>query len=281
MRELSKWMCPLVVLGCLAALAACGPEDSGRFQGATGGSANAARGEALYRDHGCPLCHGPGGAGDGPLAATLVPLPRDLRSPGSYDKGTSAREVAATLAAGLPREGVLIMMPYPHIPEVDRLSIGAFIEALQEEGPQAATSTGPEVPHVTVSDGWVRATPPGSAMTGAYLKIHNSGTDPLMLLGATTDAAETVEIHRMIMEDGRMSMAPQDELEIGPGATVGLEPGGVHLMLIGLTGPLAEGQGLELELNFSYGIRRSVDLPVRREPPGEQAPRHQGEAEDA
>ena len=64
-----------------------------------------------------------------------------------------------------------------------------------------------------------------------------------------------------------MSMAPQDALEIGPGARVRLEPGGAHLMLIGLTGPLVEGETLDFELRFSEGPVLDVELPVRREAP--------------
>ena len=274
-RSKWKWIASATyraaAISCLVLVGGCGPGGPGR----TEESVSADRGATLYRDHGCPLCHGPAGAGDGPLAATLVTRPRDLRSPASYDKGTSALEVAATLAVGLPREGILVMQPYPHIPEGERLSIGLYVETLQtgaSEEPGGAT--------LSVSAGWARATPPGSSTTAAYLTIHNPGPDLVRLLGATTAAAETVEIHSMTMAEGRTSMVPQDELVLDPGATVGLEPGGVHLMLIGLAGPLIEGGSLELELVFSKGAAMGVVLPVRREAPGDPEPRHEGGQED-
>lgn len=254
-------------LGCVVALAACG---SGEPAGSRPAGAEA--GLVLYRDHGCPLCHGAAGAGDGPLAPTLVSPPRDLRDPGSYDRGAGAEDVAATLETGLPRNGALVMQPYPHIPAADRLSIGLWIASLQAAGvgaeETAEARTAREEQALVASSGWARATPPGSDTSAAYVTLENRGADPVSLVGATSPRAAAVEIHLMTMEDGRMSMTPQPELGLDPGEIVRFEPGGTHLMLIGLDGALAEGESLAVTLSFSAGPELELDLPVRREAPG-------------
>ena len=126
----------------------------------------------------------------------------------------------------------------------------------------------PAAEGLAVSGAWVRATPPGSTMTGAYMTLHNHGPGPVRLRRVSSPAAEVVEIHDMIMEDGRMAMVPRDRLEIGPGTSVELAPGGLHLMLIGLTGPLEEGRSIPIELHPDGASEVSVEAPVRRQPPG-------------
>ena len=121
-----------------------------------------------------------------------------------------------------------------------------------------------------VSAGWVRATPPGSTTTAAYMILRNPGVSPVTVVGAASAAAEAVEIHDMTMEDGKMSMARREAVELGPGETVHLEPGGAHLMLIGLAGPMAEGSSVELELKLSEGPGLPVELPVSRERPASE-----------
>jgi copper(I)-binding protein len=67
-----------------------------------------------------------------------------------------------------------------------------------------------------------------------YLTITDNADVGDVLEGATTDVAESVELHETIEnDDGTMGMQPVDaQLEVGPGGTESLEPGGLHLMLI-------------------------------------------------
>src|SRR5699024_8766650 len=69
----------------------------------------------------------------------------------------------------------------------------------------------------------------------AYMTITNTGDEPDRLVGLETDAAETVEVHKVTMDDNVMEMTPLlHGLEIPAGETVSLD-GDYHIMLIGLT----------------------------------------------
>ena len=66
---------------------------------------DAAAGRELYLRHGCALCHGQEGRGDGPNASLLRPPPRDYTDPAAYRNGTDVDAIAATIAAGMPAPG--------------------------------------------------------------------------------------------------------------------------------------------------------------------------------
>ncbi len=88
---------------------------------------------------------------------------------------------------------------------------------------------------------WARATPPGAPVAGGFAKITNTGASADRLVSVRFERAGHVEIHEMTMEGDVMKMAelPQG-LPIAPGETVELKPGGLHLMFMDLTAPLAE-----------------------------------------
>jgi len=116
---------------------------------------------------------------------------------------------------------------------------------------------------IVVERAWARATPPGAATGGAYLTVINTGRDADRLVGATTAAAARAEVHEMSMADGIMRMRPlAGGLEIAPGASVTLAPGGAHLMLIALTGPLVAGATIEATLTFAAAGDVAVTFPV-------------------
>ncbi|MCG2631614.1 copper chaperone PCu(A)C [Bradyrhizobium sp. WYCCWR 13023] len=104
---------------------------------------------------------------------------------------------------------------------------------------------------IVVSQAWSRATPKGAKVAGGYLTIENRGTSPDRLLSASSPAAAKVEVHQMTMQDGIMTMRPLEEgLAIPPDGIVTLAPGGNHIMFVGLTAPLEEGQRIPVSLNF-------------------------------
>src|SRR5450631_2125340 len=82
-----------------------------------------------------------------------------------------------------------------------------------------------------ISAPWTRATPKGASVGGGYLKITNTGTAPDRLTGGSTDISSRFELHEMSMDDGVMKMRPvAGGIEIKPGQTVELKPGGYHVM---------------------------------------------------
>lgn len=110
---------------------------------------------------------------------------------------------------------------------------------------------------------WTRATP-GKAQTGAgYVTLTNGGGAADRLTGGESPAAETVEIHSMSMENGVMRMrAMEDGVAIGPGETVVLEPGGMHLMFIGLKAPFEKDEEIPVTLHFERAGAVEVMMTV-------------------
>ncbi len=116
---------------------------------------------------------------------------------------------------------------------------------------------------LTVSEPWSRATPPMANVAAGYLRIMNSGAAPERLLGGSSPRAARVEIHSMTMENDVARMRPMpDGVEVPAGGETAFEPGGYHLMLIGLDAPLAEGGRVPLTLRFQAGTV-DVELDVR------------------
>jgi copper(I)-binding protein len=127
----------------------------------------------------------------------------------------------------------------------------------------------PGPPSLAVEEHWARATPlvtegggPG-ANSAVYLMVRNAGGTPDKLLGGATAVAAAAELHESRLEDGVMRMRRVDGVEIPPGGQVVLEPGGLHLMLVGLTEPLTEGDTLTLFLDFELSGRLEILVPVR------------------
>ncbi|HXE70192.1 MAG TPA: copper chaperone PCu(A)C [Hyphomicrobiaceae bacterium] len=110
---------------------------------------------------------------------------------------------------------------------------------------------------------WARATPAGAKVGGAYLKITNHGPQPDRLVGGSLTGAREVEVHEMSMSNNVMKMRHlKDGLEIKPGQTVELKPGGYHLMLTGLSDGLKQGQKVKGSLTFEKAGTVEVEYTV-------------------
>ena len=112
---------------------------------------------------------------------------------------------------------------------------------------------------------WARAASQADGVSAVYMAIENTGDQPERLLHAHADVAESVEIHESRMEGGVMKMQPVDRIDIPAHGSVELEPGGIHIMLIGLARDLQPGDEIELELHFEQAghvaVRAVVQMP--------------------
>lgn len=116
---------------------------------------------------------------------------------------------------------------------------------------------------LAVTAPWTRATPGGAKIGGGYLKITNNGRTPDRFVGATSDASDHVELHEMSMTAGVMKMRPlPNGLEIKPGETVELKPGGNHLMFVDLKRPLKQGESFKATLQFEKAGSLEVTFAV-------------------
>ena len=108
---------------------------------------------------------------------------------------------------------------------------------------------------------WARATA-GRAETGAAYATLIGGGQPDRLIAASSPVAETVELHTHLEEDGVMRMRPVEAIAVPAGGKVELKPGGLHIMLIGLKGPLKEGRHFPLTLIFERAGRIETEVPI-------------------
>lgn len=120
------------------------------------------------------------------------------------------------------------------------------------------------------------ATPtPDEARTGAvyFRRLINRGKVPDRLVEARTDRAESVAIHRSVVEGGVMRMRGVEGIDIPAGAELTPRHGGsIHLTLIGLKSPLRDGQRFSLWLRFERAGTHEVTVWVQtpRDVPAQQ-----------
>lgn len=111
---------------------------------------------------------------------------------------------------------------------------------------------------------------PGQDMTAGYMALTASGA-PRKLVGVSTSAAGSAELHEMKMDGDVMRMRAVDAIELPAGQTVELKPGGLHLMLMDLKTPLARNTSMPLTLTFedAQGNRthEEMKVPVLDQPP--------------
>ena len=108
---------------------------------------------------------------------------------------------------------------------------------------------------------WARATAQGQRIGGAYLAIDNHGAAD-RLLSVRGAVAEALQLHSMALQGNVMHMREVDAIDVPAGAKVKLEPGGLHIMLVGLKAPLAAGSSFPLTLKFEKAGEVKVDVKV-------------------
>ncbi len=115
---------------------------------------------------------------------------------------------------------------------------------------------------VTVADAWVKSATSG--MTAAFGTLANPSAESVTVTAASSSASATVELHEVVGAEGQMEMQPKaGGFELAPGATVTLEPGGLHLMLMGVSEPIEPGDEVAFTLTCSMGAPTSFNAQAR------------------
>lgn len=118
---------------------------------------------------------------------------------------------------------------------------------------------------LTVEGAWARPSTGADRAGAAYLVIRSASAVDDALVGASSPAAATVEIHETAADaSGMMAMHPVERIPIPAGGSVELKPGGYHIMLIGLTTPLEVGSKIDLTLKFASSAPVTVQAEVRQ-----------------
>ncbi|MFH5924653.1 copper chaperone PCu(A)C [Roseomonas xinghualingensis] len=133
----------------------------------------------------------------------------------------------------------------------------AALGALAFVLPAAAQPSG-----IVVEQPWARAALQGGT-GGAFLTLRNTGSQPDRLISASTPLARSTEIHETVRDGDVMRMRPVPALEVPPGGTVTLRPGGAHVMMMGLTQALRPGTTLPLTLTFERAGTVQVQVAVQ------------------
>ena len=104
-----------------------------------------------------------------------------------------------------------------------------------------------------VAEPWSPPTPPVATVGVVYFSLTNKGSTPRRLTAISSPAARQVEIHESRLVQGTIQMRPVTFVDCPPGSTVRSEPGGLHVMLVGLERPLTAGMQYPLSLTFQDG----------------------------
>jgi periplasmic copper chaperone A len=115
---------------------------------------------------------------------------------------------------------------------------------------------------IVIEKTWARATPKSATVGGGFFVIRNKGAAADRLTGGAADFA-TVEIHETSSAGGVSQMRElKGGLNIPAHGSVGLSPGGYHLMFTHLTHPLTKGDSVKATLNFEHAGPIEVEFKV-------------------
>lgn len=145
--------------------------------------------------------------------------------------------------------------------------VGTSSTGLKIEGVWArpAKMMGEAMPAETPMEGMEGMSHGSGANSAVYMKISNPGQQADRLVSAKADVAKTIELHETIMEGDVMKMQPvAGGIEVPAGGSVELKPGGLHVMLIGLTKDLNVGDKFPVTLQFEQGGTLTVEAEVRQ-----------------
>ena len=116
---------------------------------------------------------------------------------------------------------------------------------------------------ILIEDGRMLAVGANAPTGAVYMRITNETSHDDTLVEVRTDAAARAMLHASEMTDGIARMRPmKDGIPVPAGQTVLLQRGGSHVMLMGLTAPLAEGGTVDLTLVFATAGAIPVAVPV-------------------
>lgn len=122
-----------------------------------------------------------------------------------------------------------------------------------------------KVGELTIGHPWSR--PVKAANGAAYMSISNAGSEPDRLIAASTDVAERTELHTHLIDaDGVARMRPVQAVDVPANGEVMLQPGGLHVMLIGLREQLQPDSEFPLTLTFERAGTVTVEVAVEMKP---------------
>lgn len=131
--------------------------------------------------------------------------------------------------------------------------------AQQQDAPD--TVSGPTAkPGMTLSEGALMLPIVDGRPGAVYFTLANNSSNPVSLVSAYVEGAGKAEMHETVGN----SMKPRDKVDLTPGETLRFAPGGLHVMVFGLTPGLKAGGTTELTLTFADGDKISAPLAIKK-----------------
>ena len=141
------------------------------------------------------------------------------------------------------------------------LFAAALLVAISSAGALAGDA---KVGDITVEGPWARASA-GRAMAGAaFMTLNNAGATDDRLTAVSAGVSDKAELHTHIKEGDIMRMRPVEAIEVPAGGVATLQPGGDHVMFMGLHEPLKEGETFPLTLTFEKAGEVTVEVMVMK-----------------
>jgi len=151
--------------------------------------------------------------------------------------------------------------------------IGVFTLFLLMTGNALADSHGHSGHALKAENVWARASIGNSKNSAAYLKFENESKKDITVISAKSDVSARTELHTHIHDNGVMKMRRMEGgFKIPAGGEVMLQPGGKHIMLIGLKKPLVKGDQFKIEVTTASGMKMDIKVVVK-----DKAPMHGGD----
>lgn len=122
------------------------------------------------------------------------------------------------------------------------------------------------VGQIKIEQPWARPSLGQAPNSAAYARFTNTGetSDRLIAASVSSDVARAVELHTHINDNGVMRMRKvEGGIEIGAGETVTFEPGGLHIMLIGLQRKVVIDERLPMTLTFEAAGEVVIEAAVQ------------------
>ena len=130
-------------------------------------------------------------------------------------------------------------------------------------GSSASTTTASTAKTVVVSDAWARATALGVPQAAVYLRVTSPVGDQLVGAAVPSSVGMDAMLHDTTMNDNMASMREMKSVALPAGKVVVFQPGGMHIMVTGLTHPLSAGQHFTLTLHFAHAPDAMTTVSVR------------------
>lgn len=139
--------------------------------------------------------------------------------------------------------------------------------------PSISLAQDAKVGSITISGAYTRATVPGQAAAGGFMKITSNGAAD-QLISASAPISNDVQLHTMKMDGNVMQMREVKQIDVPANGAVELKPGGLHLMFMNIKAPLKAGEMVPVKLKFAKAGEVEVKMPVNASGGHGHGPKH-------